>query len=483
MDFFSINGLSKKAISTVFILKIIFGVALALIYTYYYKDRSSSDTYRYYDDGRILFSALKNHPLDYFQMLTGFHSDAPHLEIYYNEMANWYKGFNYHLYNDNRVIIRFNAFVSLFSFGYFQVHTVFICFLSLTGLTAIYKTFVAYLKDKKRELFFAVFLIPSVLFWGSGVLKEGLILFAFGMFIYYFQEFLSGNKSLKIIGWILFCSFYLLLLKPYILLAVIPALLVNCWISLSKNKFPLYKYLVILFLFLGTASVVKMILPKYNPYKLLAQKQHDFVALARGGTYLINTATRDTFFISSEHKNQILITRKNIFLSTGTPYQYWTKGNITTPVLFARNDSTTYQLLMSLVPAKSKIDIHPLAPSLKSFLWNAPQAIVNCLFRPTLFECSSPLMLLTALENLLIAGIIILSLFFFKKPSAETLKMFLFCFSFTIFLATIIGMVTPVFGAMVRYKIPLLPFWVIAFLLLLDKEKMLQKFPFLKKIV
>ena len=81
----------------------------------------------------------------------------------------------------------------------------------------------------------------------------------------------------------------------------------------------------------------------------------------------------------------------------------------------------------------------------------------------------------------MIIGIIMLRVLFFKKPSAETKKMVLFCFSFTLFLSAVIGMVTPVLGAIVRYKVPLLPFFVIGFLLLLDKEKLVNKFPFLKK--
>ncbi|HVA97867.1 MAG TPA: hypothetical protein VNG53_03150, partial [Bacteroidia bacterium] len=437
----------------------------------------------YYDDGNILFSAFKNHPLDYLQMLTGIHSDASRLQIYYHQMSNWYKNYNYHLYNDNRTIIRFNALVSLFSFGYYQVHTVFICFLSLTGLTALYKTFVVYLKDKKRELIFAVFLIPSVLFWGSGVLKEGLVLFAFGMLIFYFHEFISGKKSAKIFFWIVGSVFYLLLLKVYILLAAMPALLANWWIAKSKNKFPTLKYGAVLLMFLCAASSVQFFFPKHNPYKLLADKQHAFIASARGGTYLISKTTHDTLFVDPVNVNKIITQQKTIFLKAKTPYQNWTRGNICAPILYAKNDTDSYLLLETDEAANSRIYIQPLSPSLKSCVLNSPQAIVNCLFRPTLFESTSPLMLMTALENIFVFGIAILCLLFYKKPSLETRKMILFCFSFTLLLADIIGMVTPVLGAIVRYKVPLLPFLVIGFLLLLDKEKMLKKIPFLKKIL
>lgn len=42
------------------------------------------------------------------------------------------------------------------------------------------------------------------------------------------------------------------------------------------------------------------------------------------------------------------------------------------------------------------------------------------------------------------------------------------------------GLITPVMGAIVRYKVPALPFLMILLIQLIDKEKMIQKFPFLK---
>ena len=118
-------------------------------------------------------------------MLLGIGNDTPEFQQYYEQMNYWARKIDSNIYNDSHTIIRFNTIVRFFSLGYYNVHTVFICFLSLIGLTGIYKTFIPYLQDKKRELLFAVFLLPSALFWGSGVLKEGLIFFALGLLIYY----------------------------------------------------------------------------------------------------------------------------------------------------------------------------------------------------------------------------------------------------------------------------------------------------------
>jgi hypothetical protein len=47
----------------------------------------------------------------------------------------------------------------------------------------------------------------------------------------------------------------------------------------------------------------------------------------------------------------------------------------------------------------------------------------------------------------------------------------LFCFTFTIVLFLIIGLTTPIIGAIVRYKIPALPFLVFGLLLCVNNTQ------------
>jgi hypothetical protein len=46
-----------------------------------------------------------------------------------------------------------------------------------------------------------------------------------------------------------------------------------------------------------------------------------------------------------------------------------------------------------------------------------------------------------------------------------------------------IGLVTPILGAIVRYKLPLMPFILMIIFTFTDIEKLIQKFPFIKKLV
>ncbi|MBU0763205.1 MAG: hypothetical protein KJ607_00055, partial [Bacteroidetes bacterium] len=191
MKFFRIEGVSRVALAVFFVIKVFCGIALIFIYSYYYTERTSSDIYNYFDDGNRIYSAIDDNPADYLRMLTGIESDAPHLMKYYSKTNYWFKDYNYELFNDNRTIIRYNAFVRLFSFGYIEIHTVVMAFLSFAGLCGILKVFLPFLKNKNHLLVFAVFAFPSVMFWSSGVLKEGLVIFSSGLFVYAFHRIIN----------------------------------------------------------------------------------------------------------------------------------------------------------------------------------------------------------------------------------------------------------------------------------------------------
>jgi len=61
----------------------------------------------------------------------------------------------------------------------------------------------------------------------------------------------------------------------------------------------------------------------------------------------------------------------------------------------------------------------------------------------------------------------------YKKPETRTEEQAIwFCLSFVIVLYAIMGLSTPILGNLVRYRIPALPFFFIALLLLSDLERL-----------
>lgn len=281
LGFFKATGLSTRFLQGVFLLKILAGTALVAIYTYYYTNRATADVYKYFDDGQVMFNAIKHSPADYFKMLFGIGNDTPHFATYYNQMNNWYRVYESNLYNDSHTIIRFNAFVMLFSGGYIGVHTVIMCFLSLIGLTALYKVFSPQFAGREKLLAVAVFLIPSVVFWGSGVLKEGLLFFAIGVAIYNLQLLLNGERSAWRYLYVIAALALIFICKMYVLIALLPGIVAHIWASRTNNKRVYLKYIAVLSICTIAAVNIKVVLPKDDFLETLSEKQRDFMGLAQ----------------------------------------------------------------------------------------------------------------------------------------------------------------------------------------------------------
>lgn len=398
----------------VFVLKILFGIFLTLIYTYYYTDRSTSDIYKYFDDSKIMFDALKTNLTDFLKMLFGLDFNKEYFDKnYYTHMNFWYRKYESNMFSDSHIIIRFNAFVRLFSMGNIYVHNVFINFISLLGLTALFKFFKPFFTAKTRVLFYAIFLIPSVLFWGSGLLKESFILFGLGFLLLSLQQLFIHFKWYYLI--IILLSFIILLYTKYYVLA---ALILPLSSYLIYNKIMLNKLIIsylFAFILLLSLAFIAWISKGFNPFDLIVNKHQEF--------FRFNT----------------------------------------------------------IYPSNSSFEM-PYLIDWWSVIKHTPNAWVNTLIRPYLWESKSPFVLISSLENLIFIGLLILAMLF---PNRKNVNWFyvVFCLSFVMVLFSIIGLTIPIFGALVRYKVPGLPFLAIALLFLIDTDLLKTKFTFLKKII
>jgi hypothetical protein len=122
--------------------------------------------------------------------------------------------------------------------------------------------------------------------------------------------------------------------------------------------------------------------------------------------------------------------------------------------------------------AGSSYSLGEFDSSFSSMLKLAPQAINVALFRPYPWEVRNPLMVLSALESLFFLVVTIYLLIkirfslksFFKNADNS------FCFIFAITFAFAVGISSYNFGTLDRYKIPLLPFYLLWLILTLDQK-------------
>ena len=106
----------------------------------------------------------------------------------------------------------------------------------------------------------------------------------------------------------------------------------------------------------------------------------------------------------------------------------------------------------ALGPGNTGIAMNELHPSAQSFLYNLPQAINHYFMRPYLWEFRQRSVLLTAIELLFYQVIILLSIFYRKKPSAHLHPFNIFGLAFVFNMMLIVGYTIPNVGAIVRYR-------------------------------
>ena len=113
---------------------------------------------------------------------------------------------------------------------------------------------------------------------------------------------------------------------------------------------------------------------------------------------------------------------------------------------------------------QNSFDIGEIDGSVTGIITKFPQAVMAGLFRPYLWDVSNFVMLISALENTALLFFVI-KIIFQLGPMRFLGKIFndpllIFSFVFVLFFTFALGLTTANFGALVRYKIPAIPFFI-----------------------
>lgn len=270
MACFQLRGYHKSTAIGLFLLKLSAGLALVVVYTYYYPDRRTADIYKFFDDGAIIASQLKDNPTAYFQLLFGL-SEVPEVEA---QMTNWAshseqwlrfsQTSDSNLFNSNRVVTRIHAALFPLTGGWIVTHLLFFNLLVVYALFAIAKQLISKFNAETPALI-AFLLMPSVLFWCSGLLKDSLVLASLCLI---WASLLNQKSRLWLRCSIGLLSMALVLItKYYVLVALIPAVMLFGILKLRwRLKLGLFAFLLLCFMAafqLGYADVaINMLMNK-----------------------------------------------------------------------------------------------------------------------------------------------------------------------------------------------------------------------------
>lgn len=392
------------------ILRLFGAFMTACLYQYYY---GYGDTTWYYHASLDIVDAFFEKGI-----LTGLEMMLLPFDFYSEAAQDNISIFLFFKNPSMHTVVRTGSIFSALTFGSFIGASFGLTIISFLGTWMLYRVFQDLYPHLHRPLAFAVLFVPSLCFWGTGLMKDPLSLGGVGMFVYglYFLFYKPGARGFIFPMISLFVGLYFsLVVKAYIAVAIVPAAVV--WLSLLyKNK------------------IKNKVLRQISvPFLLLMGIGFGAIALQYiGQNYSIEKIAEEA-----------------------VKTQWWIALNT------AQDGGTGYSL--------GEFD-----PSLSGMIKVAPAAINVALFRPYVWEARKIIVIPSAVEALFT---LFFTLYvFFKVGIIYTIRKILgdptvlFCLIFAIIFAFAVGFTSMNFGALARYKIPALPFYFSAMVILLDSK-------------
>jgi hypothetical protein len=406
------NKVNKKYFIPALTLKLMGAIALGLIYQFYY---GGGDTFNYFSQAKIVAQAFYDSPSAGLKLLLSNGEYDP-LTFKYSSRMYWYDA------STEFFIIKIGGIFGALGFKTYTVIALFFAFTSFTGMWAMFRVFFNLYPHLHKQFAIAIFFLPSVFFWGSGLMKDSITIGALGWLFYGFYTTFIEKRNIIKSALITFIAAYVIYsVKVYILLSFLPPALF--WVFIENNNK------------IKNAAIRALAKPVFIVVGLLVA----FI----GATTLTEGDERydlDKIGERTRINSEYLTTQ----VYTGSAYNIGTfDGSITSMVKVA------------------------------------PQAIIVALYRPFLWEVRNPLMLISALEATLLVYLTLR--FFFKTGFIKTLKLIgskpilTFCMAFSLVLAFGVGTNSGNFGTLVRYKIPLMPFYLSALFIMEAHAKRLKK--------
>lgn len=277
VKFFTSTGLSNPQLIIVFLMKVMSGIFYGWIGLYYGGLAQMQDTWAFHAGGIEEYHLLFDDPNEYLTNLFknpysgGVEKIFESTDSYWNDL----KG--------NTLIKIFSVF-DIFSFGYYYVNVIFYSFLTLYGAIAVFKVMSDVFPGKKMIILLAIFLVPSFLYWTSGLHKEGLIFTGLSLIIYSFYFGTKEKKwGFKRIISLITGLLMLLIFRNFLLFIIIPALV--AW--LCANKWPKYSLVIfsaVYFLFGVVFFTARYADPRLDFPQAVVNKQKEFIALKGGNS-------------------------------------------------------------------------------------------------------------------------------------------------------------------------------------------------------
>ncbi len=381
----------------------------SLIYFYYYE---GGDSTAYYFSARSMRNMAFHDPVEYFAQMFG--DNSPRAWYAYNSETGKPYQFMFH---DPRVfaVIRFSSIITFFSLNSYLITNMLLASVSFFAAWSCYRTFVSYFPGADRMLAIAFLFMPSVVFWGSPILKDTFTFGAACWWVHAVDEVFFKRRNVVSKSVLMFVSAgMMVLIKPYIFMVLLPATL--AWIGYSR------------------VARLRNILVKFV-----------LVPVALAGVILGSLV---------------------LLQSMGDSFDKFALDKALTTIEVTQGD-----LSNEVAYGSNSFDLGEFDGTWSGVLSKFPIAVTAALFRPYLWESNNIVMALSGIENFWVLGLTLWVLWKagprFALQCIGGIPLLLMSMIFTLLFSFAVGVTTPNFGALVRFKIPMVPFYIASLFLIL----------------
>lgn len=383
-----------------YLIKVLGGAFFAAIFFYVY---TVGDTFLYWSGAKNISNYFWENPQMYFKML--FSNPEEMKEM----IPGIHREVAYTRTEEEWFMVRILSVINIFCGGNYLLLLFFTSMFSFVGSWTIFEVINSWFKNNTRLAFICSFAVPTVIIWSSGVIKDSLVFGMIGVMVYAFYQIFFHKNWGNIWMWALFIisTYTIFRLKSYLVIALLPSLMLAYYIFIRSR-------------------IQNIILKRISGPIL-------FAFMIGAGVLLIQTLAE----ISEKYEVEKLENKAKGFHT-------W---HVTT-------GGATYNL------GEIEYTISGVARKI-------PAALNVSFYRPYPWEIKNIGMAIASVESLILLLLSIYLLFYkgiksIRKIFRDPLLTFFLIFS--IILGFAAGFTSYNFGALVRYKMPLMPFFVFTLL-------------------
>jgi hypothetical protein len=370
------------------------GFCFVLIYVFFY---GSGDTFGYSNGAfaldRLLFSNIGDYLIAMTSNSQELLESRPDLSVQ----------IPFAMSSEEFFTVKIISFLNLLSFNSYLNLTVVISAVTFIGVWKAFTSVIYHFPGLEKYAAWSFLFFPTVIFWGSGILKDSISLCALLFFFHYFENFFWQKKrSLWRIFLIIFTAYIALNVKPYIILSFLPALAVCIYLNASRKMESRTLKLLVTPLMLGVTLIMAYTIVNY--------------VSGQSEKYAIDQ-------IEDRTKS----------------FQWWHQ----------QTGGSVYTL--------GEISYTPVGIATK-----VPAALNVTLFRPYLWEVRTPIMLLSSLESTFLFLLFCYLVWNYRLRIFREIfhsPLIAMSFVYVVIFGFAVGFTSYNFGALARYKIPCMPFF------------------------